>query len=252
MGVNSYPAQVLATGIMWLVLLMPVVFWAVWITSQAARIDVKHLTFVAVLVFVELASVMAPRFGVFSRLNWNWQGKLLEIAWVLLLTVLPGYSLARLGLNVYWVPGSLPWLGTAAVIAVLLGLLPWMQGMRMLPDRETWLFELTMPSVAEELVFRGVFQSLLNETFGRSWRFGSAEFGWGALITAALFTIAHAAVFGRNLHLMTSVAGAMHAAAAAGLLGWVRERAGSVWPCVALHSVVNVTPFLATWVFMPR
>jgi membrane protease YdiL (CAAX protease family) len=98
----------------------------------------------------------------------------------------------------------------------------------MLPDRESLLFELTMPSVAEELVLRGVFQSLLNETFGRWWRFGGAQFSWGALITAALFTIAHAAVFGRISHLMISIAGAIPAAAVAGLLGWVRERAGGV------------------------
>ncbi len=252
MDVKSYLVQVLATGIMWLVPLIPLVLWVAWTMSKAAAVDLKQLMFVAVLVFVDLACVMAPRFSVFSRLDWNWQGKLLEIAWVLVLTVFPGYSLARLGIKGHWVPGTLPWLGTAAVIAVFVGLLPWMRGMQLLPDRETLLFELTMPSVAEEFVFRGVFQSLLNETFGRPWRFAGAKFGWGALITAALFTIAHAAVFGRNLHLITSVAGAILAFAAAALLGWVRERAGSVWPCVALHSVVNVTPFLATWIFLPR
>lgn len=44
-----------------------------------------------------------------------------------------------------------------------------------------------MPGLAEEIVFRGVHQSLLNRAFGRPWRIANADFGWGLIITAVLF-----------------------------------------------------------------
>src|SRR5208282_4244088 len=43
-------------------------------------------------------------------------------------------------------------------------------------DAEGWAFLLIMPGLAEELVFRGVYQSLLNRVFGKPWRLAGAGF----------------------------------------------------------------------------
>jgi membrane protease YdiL (CAAX protease family) len=198
--------------------------------------------------FLELACVMAPHVGFFARLEWNWQGKFLETLWVLLLVALPGVSLARLGIRARLEPFSFVPLASVAFLGAGLSLLPWFMGMRMAGDAETVLFELTMPGISEELVWRGVFQSLLNENFGRPWRFAGAAFGWGALLTSALFGIAHGVLVGRNLHLVTSLHGAFFGLLAGAMLAWLRERTGSVWPSMLVHNLVNITPFLATWV----
>jgi hypothetical protein len=55
-------------------------------------------------------------------------------------------------------------------------------------DAQGWAFLLVMPGLAEELVFRGVYQSLLNRVFGKPWRLASGEFGWSLIITAVLFS----------------------------------------------------------------
>ncbi len=62
-----------------------------------------------------------------------------------------------------------------------------------------------MPGLAEEFVFRGVFQSLLNEAFGQPWRLARASLGWGGIITAVLFVVGHGALFDRYLHLQISL-----------------------------------------------
>lgn len=62
-----------------------------------------------------------------------------------------------------------------------------MLGARKKLDAEGWAFLLIMPGLAEELVFRGVYQSLLNGVFGKPWRVADAEFGRGMIITAILF-----------------------------------------------------------------
>lgn len=62
-----------------------------------------------------------------------------------------------------------------------------MLGARKKLDAEGWAFLLIMPGLAEELVFRGVYQSLWNGVFGKPWRVADAEFGRGMIITAILF-----------------------------------------------------------------
>src|SRR5664279_5356559 len=130
-------------------------------------------------------------------------------------------------------PGS----GGAALFFIL--------GARKKLDAEGWAFLLIMPGLAEELVFRGVFQSLLNRVFGKPWRLAGAEFGWGLIVTAILFAGFNGLV-AVDSHLNARIV--LHAAIAPFLMslvsGWVRERTDSVWPCVFGHNLSNIViPF---------
>ncbi len=55
-----------------------------------------------------------------------------------------------------------------------------------------WCFQATMPGLAEELVYRGVFVSLLDRAFGRPWRIAGADVGWGTIAVAVVFAAVHA------------------------------------------------------------
>ena len=128
------------------------------------------------------------------------------------------------------------WLLALAVPAVFFIL-----GVRKKLDAEGWAFLLIMPGLAEELVFRGVFQSLLNRVFGKPWRLANAEFGWGLIITAILFAGFNGLVaVDPQLHVRI----VLHAAIAPLLMslvsGWVRERTDSVWPSVFGHNLSNI------------
>ena len=114
---------------------------------------------------------------------------------------------------------------------------------------EGWLYLSTMPGLAEELVFRGVFQSLLNRAFPRSWKIAGAFCGWGLVITAVLFAGANGLVnVDPQLH--------PHLVLQAGIVpflmslvsGWVRERTDSIWPSVLGHNLSNlVIPFASAY-----
>lgn len=78
--------------------------------------------------------------------------------------------------------------------------------------------------LAEELVFRGAVQGFLQPLGSRA-----------ALLTAAmLFAVQHG-----------GAAGMLYALCMGLVLGWLRERAQSVLPCILLHSVNNLLVWLA-------
>jgi|SRR5579871_522242 membrane protease YdiL (CAAX protease family) len=241
--IPAYLSQVLATGSLWIAVLLPLVLLAYRSAKPPAA---RRLIVVAGLIYLDLACSLAPGAAWFGSLSWNWQGKILEVLWVLLLAALPGYCLARLGIRARLAPRSVLPILCVMLAAVALPLVFWFQGMRMPADRETLLFEFTMPGLAEELVFRGVFQSLLNEVFGQPWRFGGASFGWGAVLSTALFVVGHGAIFDRQLRLQTSIFAMVFALPPAVLLGWLRERTGSVWPGILVHNLVDGLPLLAS------
>ena len=125
---------------------------------------------------------------------------------------------------------------TVAVPAVFFVL-----GVRKKLDAEGWTYLLIMPGLAEELVFRGVFQSLLNRVFGKPWRLANAEFGWGLIITAVLFAGSNGlVVVDPRLHARIVLPAAIAPVLLSFVSGWVRERTDSVWPCVFGHNLSNI------------
>jgi len=182
----------------------------------------------------------------FQHLHWSWQECLLSAAWpFLLIALIPGITVDSVGVTSRFRPGWLKASTVALLLALAVPAVFFVLGARKKLDAGSWVFLLIMPGLAEELVFRGVFQSLLNRVFGKPWRLANAEFGWGLIITAILFA-------GSNG--MVAVDGQLHAhivpqAAIAPVLmsfvsGWVRERSDSVWPSVLGHNLSNIViPF---------
>lgn len=225
------------SGIVPVAAMLPFVVVALWV-SPARK---KHLLWLlGVLVFLDEVVLLLPSMGSFARLTWNWQGKLLEIAWVVLLAaVVPKMTFERFGIRAQMEPRSgRPMAMVLLILGVLVTAGVAMSGHQAL-DKEELLFELTMPGIAEEMIFRGVFQSLLNEVWERRWRLWGAPFSWGLILTCMLFGIVHGVHVGRNLHVHADV-GAMLEPMIGGLIfGWLRERAGSVWPCIVAHNFAD-------------
>jgi membrane protease YdiL (CAAX protease family) len=112
-------------------------------------------------------------------------------------------------------------------------------------DAEGWTFLLIMPGLAEELVFRGVFQSLLNRVFGKPWRLANADFGWGLVISTILFAGSNGLVaVDTQLHARIVLHAAIAPFMMSSVSGWIRERTDSVWPSVFGHNLSNIViPF---------
>jgi membrane protease YdiL (CAAX protease family) len=224
---------------------LPFVAVAAW-RSRTRRWGL--LLFVAFLVVLDVALVEVPRIDGFQHHHWSWQESILSSAWPFLLVALvPGISLASIGVTSRFRPGWLKPSIVAGLIALSVPAVFFVLGARKKLDAEGWSFLLTMPGLAEELVFRGVYQSLLNRVFGKPWRVANAEFGWGLIITAIFFAGSNGLV-GVDSELHSHIV--LHAAIAPVMLsfvsGWIRERTDSIWLCVFGHNLSNVVVPLAT------
>lgn len=228
-----------------LLCVLPFVWVAAW-RSRTRRWGL--LLLVAPLVVLDFALVEIPRVDGFQRLHWSWQESLLSMAWpFVLIIIVPGISLASIGvtspLRSGWFKPSI----VAGLLAITVPTVFFILGARKKLDVEGWTYLLIMPGLAEELVFRGVYQSLLNGAFGKRWRLAEAECGWGLIVTAILFAGSNGlVVVDSQLHARI----VLYAAIAPFLLslvsGWIRERADSIWPSVFGHNLSNIVIPLAT------
>lgn len=129
----------------------------------------------------------------------------------------------------------------ALLVAAAVPAVFFLLGARKKLDSEGWAFLLTMPGLAEELVFRGVYQSLLNRVFGKPWQLANAECGWALVITAILFAGSNGLVaVDPQLHPRIVLPAAIAPVMLSFVSGWVRERADSVWPSVFGHNLSNI------------
>ena len=237
----AYFRETLGSALLWSVLASPLILFALWRSPSQRR----SLLLLGVALFtLSLAVTLLPKIPFVQVLNltWNWQGKVLDTSWALLFVLLwRGHTPAQMGLRWRLEPGSLrPVLIVTGVLTVLFAIPGFF---RQAPGVEEVAYQLIMPSLSEELVFRGVLLALLSGVFGRPWRLAGAHVGWGLVITSLLFGFDHGAlVTNTGLYidpvqiLATSILGA--------LFCWIRERSGSLWPAMVAHSLVNSGEFI--------
>lgn len=226
----------LADGALSLVVLAPLLAWALYRKPGAWRV----VLVLVVLVACSRWALFLPRVGVFAELEWNWQGKTLELLWLAaLFAVVWPWARDEAGLGWRVRPGS--GAAVARVIAVVFavagGLTYWAladSGAAASPlSAERLLFDAGHANLTEELLVRGAMLALLDRICGTPWRFFGAQVGWGLVITSLLFGLWHGLAVSGGLSLD---AGAIVSTGIAGLLiGWVRARSGSVWLAYAAH-----------------
>jgi len=194
------------------------------------------------LVLLSFVLTRLPRVDGFRNHSWAWQETLLLIAFFFLLAVVtPGISLATFGVTSHLRPGSLKPAIPALALAVLIPFVFFALGARKTLGAEGWIYLSLMPGLAEELVFRGVFQSLLNQVFGKPWSFANAEFGWSLPITTLLFAAANGLLeVDSQLHPHVSLVRGIAPLASGLIAGWVRERTDSIWPSAVGHNLFNL------------
>lgn len=97
------------------------------------------------------------------------------------------------------------------------------------------VYQATAPGIAEELVYRGVLISLLGLVFVKRFRLFGASFGWALILQAVPFALIHGlgGLFAVGYSFVLGL-----------VLGWIRERTGSLWPCIVAHNAINVASTL--------
>ena len=228
-----------------LALLVPL-FLLAFLTGSRPKSYMPIFLFAALFV-LDMGLILMPKTVnvIPSWGGWNWQGKVLQMAWpVLLVLFVPAFAAARSGFKLPEQPSSWRALPIACVLYLLIGIPAiLLLGARFSPgaaDLPMWVYEATMPGLGEEFVYRGIFLVLLNEAFGRPWKFAGIQLGWGFVIVSVMFGLLHGIDAKSLSEVHISWGPAMFLPMAIGLvLAWLRERTGSVWPGVLFHNFVN-------------
>lgn len=242
---ESYLERVVYGAGVNLAFLLPFIALA-FLTSGKGRSAVKPVLLFAALFVLDMACIwlfkwveFIPGWG-----HYNWQGKVLEAGWpVLLALTVPMFSAGRTGLAFRIRAGS--WRAffvlCGVYVIVMVPFLLYQAGWhpKFAADLPSYAYEATMPGLGEEFVYRGVFLMLLNEAFGRPWKFAGIQFGWGFVIVTAMFGFLHGIDAQGPGHVHIYWSGMIFPAIIGVLLAWLKERSGSVWPGVVFHNFVN-------------
>jgi len=100
------------------------------------------------------------------------------------------------------------------------------------------IYGLIAVGFGEEFFFRGYLQSRLNQAFGRPYRWWNVSFGWGLILTSALFALAH----GFNPHgnfywsIWTFPLGL--------IFGRLREQTGGILASALVHGTAVTVPLV--------
>lgn len=175
--------------------------------------------------------------------DWNWQGKLSALAATLAIAALPAFGWARCGITFEQAPGSLK---PAAAVALLYCALFAVLALAFpsdSPGREEVAFQLTMPGFEEELFYRGVLLFALDRAFRGRLRLLGIDWGWGAVLSCALFGLAHAFSYADGSFSFDPLTMALTALPSF-IAVWLRVRTGSLALPVVLHNFGNSIFFL--------
>jgi membrane protease YdiL (CAAX protease family) len=219
-----------------------VLILVLFITRQVKIASKQYLVLFFLVVLVDdllLRTVPAPIF--FQELRWNWFGKLVDFsAAVVFVVFYKGLSRKEYGITLSLEKGSLKPVVISILGFIFLTTLSEIGGEFHLPSRETILYQLTMPGLSEELIFRGILLALLNKTYGTPWKLWGAHLGWGAIITTLLFGLVHGLSFSPSYEFQFNLGAILATGASGFFFVWLKERSKSLLPGILTHNLSNV------------
>jgi uncharacterized protein len=172
----------------------------------------------------------------------NWTGKSLTLAYVIASAMLlpaqvrPAIGLLTIPPSDRWRPAGIG-LAVAAALGVALAFAESGKGNML----EASIFQLTLPSLSEEILFRSLVLSLLAGIGLSSGPALPAGFGRAAIASSLMFGLVHGFLFSPAAGFVVQPVPIV----ATGLFGagfaWLTIRTGSIWPAVIAHSLVNAT-----------
>jgi len=127
--------------------------------------------------------------------NWNYFSHVVYVALPVAVVLLSRRRLRDYGLTLLNWRSGLAWGGgIAAVMAVpclAAHLAGWVAFDSSHDVLDTLLFQLIMAGFGEEILYRGYYQSRLNQGFGQPWNVLGLRFGWGLILASLVFGVDH-------------------------------------------------------------
>jgi uncharacterized protein len=246
--INVNIGFIISTSLMDFLAITPILFGLAYYRRSISPIIVTGILFLAYTLDVTI--LYLPKITYFSGLRWNWQGQLLNFIWPLIIVYfLKLFTAKEVGLNLPKVKSTFILASLLAIFLVVIEVLViYFFHLEFPPIKdlniEGILYELTLPGLGEEIVFRGVFWAILNRYLSTTWSFLDIKCGWALIITSVLFTSWHILEIDPHTHELVFHWDGLVALPIGILLGFIREKTGSIWPCVLFHNIINGMFFL--------
>lgn len=216
------------------------------LVAASIGVETKHRIFLWALLFLglivlDLALLYLPvqtGFGSALHLRWNWFGKLFALAWAVPFIALGPITFGDAGVRKPLPDSTVRAITVVVILAAVAFFVHWLLRTGAPRSAETILYQLSMPAIAEEVVFRGVLFAVLVKAFREP-----ENQHWWKSRTVWLTAIAFA-----MMHGWSAVNGAFQFSAMACILpfvfgviaGALRKYSGSLAFPILLHSAVNV------------
>ena len=181
-------------------------------------------------------------YGLLPRLipagDYNWQGKLLALAATIAVASTRAFGWRDTGLTIRQDANERAWV--ALVCALYAGLFLGLA--LLLPNEpaspEQIAFQLTLPGIQEEAFYRGVLLLALDRAFPGRTRVLGVAWSWGAIVSCALFGLAHAFGF-RGGHFAFEPLTMLLTAGPSLIAAWLVMKTRSVLLPILLHNFGN-------------
>jgi len=117
---------------------------------------------------------------------------------------------------------------------------------------ESFFFQLTMPGIEEELIFRGILLGLLNRVFEKRMFLFRMKFGWGLILTSILFGLVHGLRIKQGFSPDINVMRILITGIYGFLFGLVAENSDSLLLPVIFHNMSNSVLYLKYYLILMR
>lgn len=182
----------------------------------------------------------------FIESDWNWEGKLLGILFGIVCYILCRKHFRENDFFTFrqYGPNIKKTVIVAAIVVVAMSVIYYFMDSSAF-DCETLAFQLTMPALDEEIIFRGILLGLLATALkDRVSVFGSPAV-W---FTAVLFGLMHALTLDKNYAPGFEPVYFIHTAVGGYVFGWLTVQSRSILLAVLCHGLTNFFAALATMI----
>lgn len=224
--------------------LAPVYIYAtVKFSKPAARATATAALQTFAIFMLQSVILTIPNLSLFAALKMNWWQKLLMFTLTVLIAKRLGYDNESWGF-------AKPKRKSAFAFALLIGMIvsiPTFIGLifQHEPSPINWeylSFELTMPGLQEECLYRGLILCIWDRALATPFSCAGVKFGIGAVISSLLFTAGHTFMLDQNFHpIFAAWWEWLDLLFFSSIMVWFRYKCGSFWPLVIAHNFGNVT-----------
>ncbi|NRB62982.1 MAG: CPBP family intramembrane metalloprotease [Saprospiraceae bacterium] len=241
--------SILSTPIAYLIIVLPLFFIGKKQQPPYKEYIIAFTIYAILDMLVTALPIEFPAFD-FMHLDMNWSGKIYSyILAILFFLFYKKIPLAQFGMTTKQNEGSLRFsLWTTATFILVMFAYCIFIG-RYQTSIENILFQLTMPSVVEEITCRGILLTLLSMVFVPNYKIGKINFGMGAIITAVIFGLWHGLYISNAFEISMSWVPFIYTGIIGFVLALVKERTGSLLFPIIIHIIVNMMPQTMGYLF---